>query len=39
MKNYIAILGLSTILVACGSAKPTVDDLAVSNPLLKQQLI
>jgi predicted metalloprotease with PDZ domain len=31
MKNYIAILGLSAILVACGSAKPTVDDLAVNN--------
>jgi len=33
MKNYIAILGLSIVLVGCGSAKPTVDDLAVSNPI------
>ncbi|WP_296313220.1 peptidase M61 [Winogradskyella sp. UBA3174] len=33
MKNYIAILGLSLILVGCGSAKPTVNDLAVSNPI------
>jgi len=33
MKNFIAILGLSVILVSCGSAKPTVDDLAVSNPI------
>ena len=33
MKNYIAILGLSVILVGCGSAKPKVDDLAVSNPI------
>lgn len=34
MKNYLAILGLSTILVGCGSAKPKVDDLAVSNPIV-----
>ncbi|WP_179020275.1 M61 family metallopeptidase [Winogradskyella forsetii] len=34
MKNYLAILGLSIVLVACGSAKPTVDDLAVSNPIM-----
>ncbi len=33
MKNYLAILGLSIILVSCGSAKPTVNDLAVSNPI------
>ena len=33
MKNYIAILGLSVILVGCGSAKPKVDDLAVNNPI------
>lgn len=33
MKNYIAILGLSTILVGCGSAKPKADDLAVNNPI------
>ncbi len=33
MKNYLAILGLSVILVGCGSAKPTVDDLAVNNPI------
>lgn len=33
MKNYIAILGLSAILVGCGSAKPTVNDLAISNPI------
>ena len=34
MKNYLAILGLSIILVGCGSAKPNVDDLAVSNPIV-----
>ncbi|EPR73625.1 peptidase M61 domain protein [Winogradskyella psychrotolerans RS-3] len=33
MKNYFAILGISIVLVGCGSAKPTVDDLAVSNPI------
>ncbi|WP_426430447.1 peptidase M61 [Winogradskyella sp. HB-48] len=33
MKNYLAILGLSVILLGCGSAKPTVDDLAVNNPI------
>ncbi len=34
MKNYLAILGLSVILVSCGSAKPAaVNDLAVSNPI------
>ncbi|WP_138434081.1 M61 family metallopeptidase [Winogradskyella algicola] len=33
MKNYLAIIGLSVILVGCGSAKPTVDDLAVNNPI------
>lgn len=33
MKNYLAILGLCIILVSCGSAKPTVNDLAVSNPI------
>lgn len=33
MKNYLAVLGLSVILVGCGSAKPTVDDLAVNNPI------
>jgi predicted metalloprotease with PDZ domain len=33
MKKFLAILGLSAILVGCGSAKPTVDDLAVSNPI------
>eukprot|EP01093_Parvamoeba_rugata_P002559 TRINITY_DN13152_c0_g1_i1.p1 TRINITY_DN13152_c0_g1~~TRINITY_DN13152_c0_g1_i1.p1 ORF type:complete len:178 (+),score=41.27 TRINITY_DN13152_c0_g1_i1:100-633(+) len=33
MKNYLAILGLSVVLVGCGSAKPTVDDLAISNPI------
>lgn len=33
MKNYLAILGLSAILVGCGSAKPKVNDLAVSNPI------
>lgn len=33
MKNFIAILGLSVILVGCGSAKPTIDDLASSNPI------
>jgi len=34
MKNYIAILGLSLVLVSCGSAKPTANDLAVSNPIV-----
>ncbi|WP_178988849.1 M61 family metallopeptidase [Winogradskyella schleiferi] len=34
MKNYLAILGLSIVLVGCGSAKPTVDDLAISNPIM-----
>ena len=34
MKNYFAILGLSIVLVGCGSAKPTVDDLAISNPIV-----
>ena len=34
MKNYIAILGLSVILVGCGSAKLKGDDLAVNNPIL-----
>ena len=33
MKNYLAILGLSVILVGCGSAKPKVDDLAINNPI------
>ena len=33
MKNYLAILGLSVILVGCGSAKPKADDLAVNNPI------
>lgn len=34
MKNYLAILGLSVVLVGCGSAKPSADDLAVSNPIV-----
>ncbi|APY07177.1 peptidase M61 [Winogradskyella sp. J14-2] len=33
MKNYLAILGLSVMLVGCGSAKPKADDLAVNNPI------
>ena len=33
MKNYLATLGLGALLVACGSAKPTADDLAVNNPI------
>ena len=33
MRKFIAILGLSTLLVACGAAKVNVDDLAVSNPI------
>ncbi|MFP4846835.1 peptidase M61 [Winogradskyella sp. PE311] len=33
MKNYIAILGLSLIIVGCGSAKPKVDDSAANNPI------
>jgi predicted metalloprotease with PDZ domain len=34
MKNYLAILGLGIALVGCGSAKQTVDDLAISNPIV-----
>ncbi|MUU77300.1 M61 family metallopeptidase [Winogradskyella endarachnes] len=34
MKNYLAILGLSVVLVGCGSAKPTANDLAISNPIV-----
>ena len=34
MKNYLAILGLGVVLVGCGSAKQSVDDLAVSNPIV-----
>jgi predicted metalloprotease with PDZ domain len=30
----MAILGLSLVIVGCGSAKLTVDDLAVSNPIV-----
>ncbi|WP_411896126.1 peptidase M61 [Winogradskyella sp. A2] len=33
MKKYIALFGLSVILFACGSVKPKVNDLAVSNPI------
>ncbi len=33
MKNFVAILGLSVILVGCGSAKPKIDDSAVNNPI------
>lgn len=33
MKNYLATLGLGALLVACGSAKPTTDDLALNNPI------
>ncbi|SDH50789.1 M61 family metallopeptidase [Winogradskyella thalassocola] len=33
MKNYFAILGLSIVLVGCGSVKTNVDDLAVSHPI------
>ncbi|WP_299128812.1 peptidase M61 [uncultured Winogradskyella sp.] len=33
MKNFVAILGLSALLVGCGSAKPKVDDLALNNPI------
>ncbi|WP_299525532.1 peptidase M61 [Winogradskyella sp.] len=33
MKNYLATLGLSVILVGCGSAKPKIDDLAINNPI------
>ena len=33
MKNYFAILGLSIVLVGCGSAKLSVDDLAVNHPI------
>lgn len=33
MKNYLATLGLGALMVACGSAKPTADDLAVNNPI------
>ena len=34
MKNYLAILGLSVVLVGCGSAKSNVNDLAISNPIV-----
>ncbi|NRD21507.1 peptidase M61 [Winogradskyella eckloniae] len=34
MKNYLAMLGLGVVLVGCGSAKQTVDDLAISNPIV-----
>lgn len=34
MKNYIAIIGLSALLVACGAAKPKVDDSAANNPIV-----
>ena len=33
MKKYIALFGLSVIIVACGSAKPQIDDLATNNPI------
>ncbi len=33
MKNFIAFFGLSIVLVGCGPAKTTSDDLAVSNPI------
>jgi predicted metalloprotease with PDZ domain len=34
MKNYIVILGLSILLVACSSAKIGIDDSAVNNPIV-----
>ena len=34
MKNYLAILGLSIVLVGCGSVKSNVNDLAISNPIV-----
>lgn len=34
MRNYLAILGLSIVLLGCGSAKLNSDDLAVSNPIV-----
>ena len=33
MKNYLAVLGISIVLVGCGPAKPKIDDLAVNNPI------
>lgn len=33
MKNYLAMLGLSVVLVGCGSTNLNVDDLAISNPI------
>lgn len=33
MKKYIAMLGLSIVLLGCGSTKSVVDDLAISNPI------
>ncbi|WP_458626856.1 M61 family metallopeptidase [Winogradskyella sp. PC D3.3] len=33
MKNYFAILGLSIVLVGCGTAKQNVVDLAINNPI------
>jgi predicted metalloprotease with PDZ domain len=34
MKNLLAVIGLSLILVGCGSAKSGSDDLATNNPIL-----
>lgn len=33
MKNFMAVVGLSMILVGCGVAKPMVDDLAINHPI------
>ncbi|MCA0133508.1 M61 family metallopeptidase [Winogradskyella alexanderae] len=34
MKKFLALFSLSIVLVGCGSAKQTIDDLAVSNPIV-----
>lgn len=34
MKRYFAIVGLSVVLLGCGSAKPKINDLAVDNPIV-----
>ncbi|OUS01100.1 peptidase M61 [Flavobacteriales bacterium 33_180_T64] len=33
MKNFLSIIAAGTLLVACGSSKSTVNDLATANPI------
>ena len=33
MKKFLTLVGLGIMIVSCGSAKPKIDDLAVSNPI------